>query len=142
MIPSYLPGVVPADLRAVLPSWMTEDLKKGVQYKVVMRIGERFSGTALEDLQDQGISALRNRFKSVKVNAMTEKTIDLVVYADPAEYPDAFAVYSAIRHAMASLAQAKKNKDWASADLFRNQIEELGYTVKDTPAGPSLQKKM
>ena len=39
-------------------------------------------------------------------------------------------------------AQAKKNKDWASADLFRNQIEELGYTVKDTPAGPSLQKKM
>ena len=39
-------------------------------------------------------------------------------------------------------AQAKKNKDWASADLFRNQIEELGYTVKDTPAGPSLQEKM
>ncbi len=96
-------------LERTIHSYWTEDLKKGVQYKVVMRIGERFSGTALEDLQDQGISALRNRFKSVKVNAMTEKTIDLVVYADPAEYPDAFAVYSAIRQAMASLAQAKKN---------------------------------
>ena len=31
VIPSYLPGVVPADLRAVLPSWMTEDLKKGIR---------------------------------------------------------------------------------------------------------------
>ncbi len=29
--PSYRPGVVPADLRAVLPSWMTEDLKKGIR---------------------------------------------------------------------------------------------------------------
>ena len=96
-------------LERTIHSYWSEDLKKGVQYKVVMRIGERFSGTALEDLQDQGVSALRNRFKSVKVNSMTEKTIDLVVYADPTEYPDAFAVYSAIRQAMASLAQAKKN---------------------------------
>ena len=39
-------------------------------------------------------------------------------------------------------AQAKKDKDWASADLYRKQIDELGYTVKDTPTGPSLQKKM
>ena len=29
--PSYRPGVVPADLRAVLPSWITEDLKKGIR---------------------------------------------------------------------------------------------------------------
>lgn len=96
-------------LERTIHSYWTEDLKKGIQYKVVMRIGERFSGSALEDLQDQGISALRNSFNSVKVNAMTEKTIDLVVYANPNEYPDAFAVYSAIRQSMANLAQAKKN---------------------------------
>ena len=29
--PSYRPGVIPSDLRAVLPSWMTEDLKKGIR---------------------------------------------------------------------------------------------------------------
>ena len=39
-------------------------------------------------------------------------------------------------------AQAKKEKDWASADLYRKQIDEMGYILKDTPAGPSLQKKM
>ena len=31
VIPSYRPGVVPADLRAVLPSWITENLKKGIR---------------------------------------------------------------------------------------------------------------
>ena len=31
VIPSYRPGVVPADLRAVLPDWIVEDLKKGIR---------------------------------------------------------------------------------------------------------------
>ena len=31
ILPSYHPGVVPADLRAVLPLWMIEDLKKGIR---------------------------------------------------------------------------------------------------------------
>ena len=108
LIHSAAQKAMPA-LERTIHSYWSDDLKKGVQYKVVMRIGDRFNGTTLEDLQDQGISALRNRFKSVKVNAMTEKTIDLVVYANPEEYPDAFAVYSAIRQSLASLAQAKKN---------------------------------
>ena len=31
VLPSYRPGVVPADLRAVLPIWITENLKKGIR---------------------------------------------------------------------------------------------------------------
>ena len=31
ILPSYRPGIVPADLRAVLPAWMVEDLKKGIR---------------------------------------------------------------------------------------------------------------
>lgn len=31
VLPSYRPGVVPADLRAVLPAWITDDLKKGIR---------------------------------------------------------------------------------------------------------------
>ena len=38
--------------------------------------------------------------------------------------------------------QAKKNKDWTSADMYRKQIEDMGYLLKDTPTGPSLQKKV
>ena len=38
-------------------------------------------------------------------------------------------------------AEAKKNKDWAAADSYRNQIDALGFVVKDTPTGPALAKK-
>ena len=31
VVPSYRPGVTPADLRAVLPAFITEDLKKGIR---------------------------------------------------------------------------------------------------------------
>ena len=39
-------------------------------------------------------------------------------------------------------AEAKKNKDWTSADMYRKQIDDMGYLLKDTPTGPSLQKKV
>ncbi len=96
-------------LEKTIQSYWNEDLKKGTQYKVVMRIGSQFSGSSLEDLQDQSVSSLRKAFKSVKVNSMTEKTIDLIVYANPTEFPDAYSVYSAIRDNLSSFAQAKKN---------------------------------
>lgn len=38
-------------------------------------------------------------------------------------------------------AEAKKNKDWTSADMIRAEIDKLGYSVKDTPEGPVLIKK-
>lgn len=37
-------------------------------------------------------------------------------------------------------AEAKKNKDWASADALRAQITELGYALKDTKDGAVVQK--
>lgn len=99
---------LPALEKTILSYW-DEDAKKGVQYKVVLRIGERFQGSGLEDLQDQSISTLRSTFKSIRVNNVTERTIDIIVYADPEVYPDAYAVYSAVKSAVSSSAQAKKN---------------------------------
>jgi cysteinyl-tRNA synthetase len=37
-------------------------------------------------------------------------------------------------------AQAKKAKDFAEADKIRDQITALGYSIKDTPKGPQLEK--
>ncbi|MFC2822223.1 MAG: cysteine--tRNA ligase [Spirochaetales bacterium] len=39
-------------------------------------------------------------------------------------------------------AEAKKNRDWDAADRYRKQIDDMGYLLKDTSEGPSLQKKM
>lgn len=37
-------------------------------------------------------------------------------------------------------AEAKKAKDFAEADRIRDQITALGYSIKDTPKGPQLEK--
>ena len=37
-------------------------------------------------------------------------------------------------------AEAKKAKDWATADALRAKITELGYVVEDTPQGPKVSK--
>jgi cysteinyl-tRNA synthetase len=36
--------------------------------------------------------------------------------------------------------EARKNKDWAGADKIRDEITAKGYVIKDTPAGPVLEK--
>ncbi len=37
--------------------------------------------------------------------------------------------------------EAKKNKDWATADKIRDLLAQKGFTVKDTAQGPELVKK-
>ncbi len=38
--------------------------------------------------------------------------------------------------------EAKKAKDWTLADTIREELDSLGYLVKDLASGPSLEKKM
>ena len=37
--------------------------------------------------------------------------------------------------------EAKKNKDYTLADQIRNELEEKGYTIKDTREGSILERK-
>lgn len=37
--------------------------------------------------------------------------------------------------------QARQNKNWAQSDALRARIEQMGYTVKDTPQGTKVVKK-
>lgn len=37
-------------------------------------------------------------------------------------------------------AEAKKTKDWPTADALRAQITEMGYVVEDTPQGPKVTR--
>lgn len=107
-IQALIPEVLPK-LEGKIQSYWVDNWKKGTQYKVVMRVGERFLSSGQDDLQENCISALRGAFKSIKVNATTQQTIDVVVYVDPAQYPDAVSVYSVIQDSLSSLAQVKKN---------------------------------
>ena len=61
--------------------------------------------------------------------------LDLAKLENNEEHSDELLNYVNLR------AEAKKNKDFASADKYRDLISNLGYTVKDTPQGPVLEKK-
>ncbi len=37
---------------------------------------------------------------------------------------------------------AKEAKDWKESDALRDQLSEMGYTVKDLPSGSTIEKKM
>jgi cysteinyl-tRNA synthetase len=37
-------------------------------------------------------------------------------------------------------AEAKKNRDWATADAIRDEVKAAGYMIVDTPEGAKLKK--
>ncbi|MCF0224476.1 MAG: hypothetical protein HUK20_09410 [Fibrobacter sp.] len=94
--------------KKILGFW-AEEQKKGAQYKVVIRVGEDIKGSDLENVQEATVNVARSNFKQVKVNSMTDKTIDLTVYADPDKIPDAIAVYSNLKQALSASGTVKKN---------------------------------
>jgi cysteinyl-tRNA synthetase len=38
-------------------------------------------------------------------------------------------------------AEARKEKDFASADRIRDELRDLGFAVEDTPEGPRVKKR-
>ena len=112
---------------------------------------EQFDSFVCNDLATaRGLSVLWNMLKDDAISNAEKKFVvnymDQVlglglaqVKAKAAEDQD---IPAEVMELVAKRVEAKKNKDWAAADLYRNQIDEMGYTVKDTSAGPSLQKKM
>ena len=45
-----------------------------------------------------------------------------------------------VEELVAARSEARANKDWARADEARDKLAELGYTVKDTPQGPQVER--
>jgi hypothetical protein len=98
---------MPSIEKQILAYWI-DDLNFGTQYKVVMNITGSYGDSELEDLQDQITMTLKKQFNKVKINTMTAKTIDMVVYADPFKYEDVNEVYRTIRQTVKPLAETKK----------------------------------
>ena len=89
-------------------------------------------------LKDEGISNAEKRYA---VNYM-DQVLGLRLNEVKAKKDDSQDIPAEVMELVEKRAQAKKNKDWAAADSYRNQIDAMGYLLKDTPNGPSLQKKM
>ncbi len=59
VLPSYRPGTVPADMRAVLPAWMIEDLKKGIRAMNTQLAGFANPGAVLTGPETRSSSPVR-----------------------------------------------------------------------------------
>jgi hypothetical protein len=81
----------------------------GFQYKVVISITNEFDENFIEDLHEEITSFLQRNFKQLVINTMTEKTIDVFLFADPKIYSNSQEIYSAIRSKLKSMVTVKKN---------------------------------
>lgn len=45
----------------------------------------------------------------------------------------------AVKKLMAQREKARKNKDWTASDMLRDEIRALGFEIKDTAAGQTIQ---
>lgn len=95
-------------LEQKIRSYWKADLVKGQQYKVIMNLKGEYTDGQVEELQDAVSKFMKSSFNSIVINVMTEKTIDMTVYADPAKFADSQEVYSHIRNQLKSHAEAKK----------------------------------
>jgi cysteinyl-tRNA synthetase len=46
-----------------------------------------------------------------------------------------------VKRLAADREKARREKNWAESDRIRNRLAELGWEIRDTPAGPKLKKK-
>ena len=80
-------------------AYWNEDLKRGVQYKLIVRIGEDFDEDEVEDISF-AISDLIDRFCNYsKENVVTESTLDYLVWAKMDKFEKSSKLYRAMRKA-------------------------------------------
>ena len=66
-----------------------------------------------------------------------------LLYQDPEEWfrgEDGKDESSEIEEKIRQRAEAKKNKDWATADKIRNELKEKGIILEDSPTGTTWKK--
>lgn len=86
-------------------AYFLEDSKIGVPYKVILKWGVGDE----ESRNNRALRLLKQSFVKVQTNAMTDKTADFTVYAKSDDFSDVYDVYEAIRGALGSSFDVKKN---------------------------------
>ena len=119
------------------------DLDKVNEYK------ERFIETVGDDLNtSMGLTLLYEALKadisaSTKLAVIGEfdsvLSLDLIK-AEPEEEEAPAEDTAHLEELLVKRAEAKKAKDWATADAIRDEVKAAGYMIVDTPEGAKLKK--
>ena len=95
-------------LESKIQNFRKNESQNGVQYKVIMNISSEFDEDFVENLHEVISKQLPGLFKSIKFRAMTDKTVDMTVFATPATYANSQEVYKAIRTQLKKIVGVKK----------------------------------
>ena len=122
-----------AELEAAMYEAMNDDLTTPIVisnlFELVSLVNKIIDGQAKID--QAGLEKLTLVFKTFLFDILGMKD-ESVAGADNSKTE---AYKGAVDLLLEVRAQAKSNKDWATSDLIRNKLAELGFVVKDTKDG-------
>lgn len=91
-------GAIDAVLSRIDAYWR-DDLRRGVQYKLILSVSSSYSEDEAFDIQDLFLANLKKVASSTKENVATARTMDLQVWVDPARYESSRALLRDLRQA-------------------------------------------
>jgi len=91
-----------------ITNYWTDDLKKGVQYKVIFKIDPSVPKASIQDIQDDISGVLDDNFKT-KENIITNQTMDFLLWAKPADFDKSSKIERFIRKEVTSCKISKIN---------------------------------
>lgn len=77
--------------------YWADDSKRGLQYKVILRVKGKFSEDQILSIQDEVDQVIKLKFNQKKANVITDQTMDYQIWVDRNMYSDAAEVERAFR---------------------------------------------
>ena len=93
-----------------------------------LRAGDNLNVISVKACQTLGVSGALNRIE-IRLHNLTVRTSSKSGSVNLRPYEQAVDLLLEIRK------DAKGRKDWATSDLIRNRLSEIGFDVKDTKDG-------
>jgi len=90
-----------------ITNYWTEDLKKGIQYKVIFKM-DPSTKSSLQEIQDDISGVLDDNFKT-KENIVTDKTMDYLIWAKPSDFDKSSKIERFLRREIKSAKISKIN---------------------------------
>jgi len=91
-------GAIDAVLSRIDSYWR-DDLRRGVQYKLILSVSSSYSSDEAFDIQDLFMDALAKLCSSTKENIATTNTMDIQAWVDPSRYNSSRALLKDLREA-------------------------------------------
>lgn len=112
-------GAIDAVLSRVESYWR-DDLKRGVQYKLIIGFDSSLSEDDVFDLQDLIIDNLKKMCSTTKENVSTGLTLEMQIWVDPARYDSTRNLYRDLRN---SFNEASWGAQMSSVNLNRKLLQ-------------------